>query len=105
MEVLPFVFYHSFEPIDLCFEGSYDGFLSDFVENVGDRTFSALPVRNIIFDEFSFDITKEEEITWCEVRAVSRVRYPLGFYCVKTFNGSPWFVRTCIVQVYVSTVE
>jgi hypothetical protein len=24
---------------------------------------------------------------------------------VKTFNGSPWFVRTCIVQVYVSTVE
>jgi hypothetical protein len=39
MEVCSFVFYHSLEPVDPCFEDSHEGFLSDFVENVGDRAF------------------------------------------------------------------
>jgi hypothetical protein len=39
MEVFPFVFYYPLEPVDPCFEDSYKGFLSDFVENVGDRVF------------------------------------------------------------------
>jgi hypothetical protein len=99
MEVFPFVFYHPLAPGDPCFEDSCEGFLSDFVENVGDHAFEALPVRDVVFSEFSFAITKEEEITWWEVRAVSRVRYPLDLFCVKTFNGSSCTMRTCIVQV------
>jgi hypothetical protein len=39
MEVFPFVFYHPLKPVDSCFEVSYEGFLSDSVENVGDRPF------------------------------------------------------------------
>jgi hypothetical protein len=30
MDILPFVFYHSLEPVDPCFEDSYEGFLSVF---------------------------------------------------------------------------
>jgi hypothetical protein len=45
MEVFPFGFYHPLETIDPCFENSYESFLSDVVENVGDRAFEALPVR------------------------------------------------------------
>jgi hypothetical protein len=37
MEVFPFVFHHPLEPVDPCFEDSYEGFLSDFVENVGGK--------------------------------------------------------------------
>jgi hypothetical protein len=39
MEVFAFVFYHPLEPVDPCFEDSREGFLSNFVENVGDRAF------------------------------------------------------------------
>jgi hypothetical protein len=54
--------------------------LSDFVKNVGDRAFSALPARDVVFGEFAIDRTKKEEVTWCEVWAVSRVRYPLYLF-------------------------
>jgi hypothetical protein len=63
MELFPFVFCHPLEPVDPCFEDSYEGSLSDFVENVGDHAFSALSIRDVVFDEFSLDITKEEEVT------------------------------------------
>jgi hypothetical protein len=79
MEVFPFMSSDSPEPVDPRFEDSYKGFLSDFVENVGDCAFSALPVRDVIFGEFSLDRTKEE-VTWCEVRAVSRVRSRLNLF-------------------------
>jgi hypothetical protein len=39
MEVFPFVFCHPLDPVDPCFEDSDEDFLSDFVENVGDRAF------------------------------------------------------------------
>jgi hypothetical protein len=39
LEVFPFLFYHALEIVDLCFEDSYEGFVSDLVENVGDRAF------------------------------------------------------------------
>jgi hypothetical protein len=60
MEVFPFVFDDSPEPIDPCFEDNYEDCLFDFVENVGDHAFSALPVRDVVFGEFSLDRTKEE---------------------------------------------
>jgi hypothetical protein len=34
-----FVFHHPLEPVDPYFEDSHEGFLSDFVEDVGDRAF------------------------------------------------------------------
>jgi hypothetical protein len=61
-------------------QNRYEGFLSDFVENMDDRAFSTVPVMGIIFREFSLDITKEERVTWCEVRAVSQVPYRLDFF-------------------------
>jgi hypothetical protein len=79
MEVFPFMVYHPLEPVNPCFEDRYTGFSSDVVENVSDRAFQALLVRDVVFDEFSLDITKEE-VTWCEVRAVSRARYQLDFF-------------------------
>jgi hypothetical protein len=39
MEAFPFVFCHPLKPVNTCFEDSYAGFLSDFVENVGHRAF------------------------------------------------------------------
>jgi hypothetical protein len=99
MEVFPFVFYHQLEPVDRCFEDSYEGLLSDFVENVGDRPFYAPQVREAVFGEFSIGIAKEEEVIWCEVGAVSPARYPLDRFCVKLFNGSPCIIGTCIVWV------
>jgi hypothetical protein len=39
MEVFPFVCYHPLEHIDLRFEDSSEGFLSDFAKNLGDPTF------------------------------------------------------------------
>jgi hypothetical protein len=39
MEVFPFVPSHPLGPVDPCFEDISEGFLSDFVENVGDRAF------------------------------------------------------------------
>jgi hypothetical protein len=78
--VFSFVDYHPLEPVDPCFEDGDEGFLSDFPENVSDHAFSALSVRDMVFVEFSLDITKEEEVTWCEGRAVSRVRYPLDHF-------------------------
>jgi hypothetical protein len=80
MEVFPFVFYHPLELVNPCFEDSYEGFLSNFVENVGDRTFQALPVKDIAFGEFLHDIIKKEDVTWREVRAVRQVRYPLDLF-------------------------
>jgi hypothetical protein len=80
MDIFPFVFCHPLEPVDPCFNDSYDGFLSDFVENVGHRAFQALPVRDIVFGEFLLDVTKEEEVIWCEVRAGNRVRSPLDLF-------------------------
>jgi hypothetical protein len=80
MEIFPFVFYHPLESVDPCFKNSYKGFLSVFVENLGHRAFYALPVRNVVFGEFSLDIAKKAEITWCEAWAVSRVRHPLDYF-------------------------
>jgi hypothetical protein len=98
MEIFSFVFCHPLEHVDPCFEDSYEGFPFDFVENVCDRAFSALPVGDVVFGEFSLDITKEEEVTWCQVRAVSRVRYALDCFCMKTFSGSLCIMRTCITR-------
>jgi hypothetical protein len=39
MEVYPLVFYHPFESFDPGSKDSYEGFLSDFAENVGDYQF------------------------------------------------------------------
>jgi hypothetical protein len=47
--------------------------LSDFAENMSDRAFFVVPVRDVVFGEFSLDMPKEQEATWCEVRAASRV--------------------------------
>jgi hypothetical protein len=63
MEVFPFLFYRSLEPVEPCFEDSYEDFLSDFVEKMGNRIFVALLVKDIVFGEFSLNITKEEEVT------------------------------------------
>jgi hypothetical protein len=76
MEVFPFMFYHPLERVNPCFEDRYTGFLSDVVENVSDRAFQVLLVRDVVFGEFSLDTTKEE-VTWCDVPIVNRVRYPL----------------------------
>jgi hypothetical protein len=99
MEVFPLAFYHPLEPVDPCFEDSSKGFLSNFIDNVGDHTFEALPARDGLFGEFSLDITKEKEVTRCEVQAVGRVRYPLDLFRVKIFSGSPGVMHKCIVQV------
>jgi hypothetical protein len=80
MEIFPFVFDHPLKPVDSGFEDSYEGFLFDFSENVGDHLFQALPVKGVVFGEFSLDIPKEEEVTWCEIRVVSLVRYPLYLF-------------------------
>jgi hypothetical protein len=39
MELFPFVFHHPLQLVDPCFEDSYEGLLSDFVENMVDRAF------------------------------------------------------------------
>jgi hypothetical protein len=39
MEVFPCVFYHFLKPVASCFEGGYESFLCDFVENIGGRAF------------------------------------------------------------------
>jgi hypothetical protein len=39
MEVFPLVFYHLFESFDQGSKDGYEGFLSDFAENVGDCQF------------------------------------------------------------------
>jgi hypothetical protein len=39
VEAFPFVFCRLLEPVDPYFEDGYEGFLPDFVENVGDRAF------------------------------------------------------------------
>jgi hypothetical protein len=80
MDVFPVMFYHQLEPVGPCFEEDYENFLSDFVENVSDRALSALTVRDVVLGEFSFDITKQEEVIWCEVRAVSLALYPLYLF-------------------------
>jgi hypothetical protein len=59
MEAFPFVFSHPLEPVHPCFEYSYEDFLSDFVENPSCEVIS---VRDVVFGEFSLDITKEEEV-------------------------------------------
>jgi hypothetical protein len=86
MEVFPLVFYHPLDSVDPCFEDGYEDFLSDFVENVSDCAFYTLPARDVVFGEFSLDITKRQEVTWCEVRAVSRLRRLLDLFCMKTFR-------------------
>jgi hypothetical protein len=80
MDLFPSVFDLPFEPVDLCFEDSDEGFLSHCVESVSDRAFYALPVRDVVFGEFLFDMTKKEEVTWFEVRAISRARHPLDCF-------------------------
>jgi hypothetical protein len=61
MKQFPFVFYHPLEPVDPCFEDNYEGFLSDLVETAGDRAYEALPVRDIVFGEFSLDRIKRKK--------------------------------------------
>jgi hypothetical protein len=39
MEVFPFMFCQPLKPVDPCFGDSYEGFLPDLVENVGERAF------------------------------------------------------------------
>jgi hypothetical protein len=80
MEGFPFVFYHPLEHGDPCFEDNDEGFLSDFVENAGDRPFEALPVRDVVFGGFSLDIAKEEDVTWREVWSVSQEWSPLDLF-------------------------
>jgi hypothetical protein len=98
MAVFPFMFYHPLESVEPCFKDKYERFLSNFGGNVGDGAFSALPVRSVVFGDLSLDITNEEEVTWCEVPAVGRVRYPLDRFCEKTFSGSPGIMQTCVAQ-------
>jgi hypothetical protein len=62
MEIFPFMFYHPLKHVDPCFEDSYESLLPHFVENVSDHAFEALPVRDVVFCEFSLDITKKEEV-------------------------------------------
>jgi hypothetical protein len=80
MEVFPFVFCHPLEPVGPCFEDGYEGFLSNFVQNLGDRASYALPVRDVVFGELSLDITKNQDAGWCVVPAGSRVRSPLNLF-------------------------
>jgi hypothetical protein len=88
MEVFPLVFYHPFDSFDPGSKDSYEGFLSDFAENMGDCQFEPLPVRDVIFSEFFLEITEEEEVTWCYVGTVRRLRYPLDLSSAKAFGGS-----------------
>jgi hypothetical protein len=99
MEAVSFVFCRPLEPIDPWLEDRHEDFLSEFVKNVDDCAFQCLPVRDVIFGEFSLDRTKKEEVIWCEVRAVNRVQYLLDLFCVKAFRGSPCIMRACIAQV------
>jgi hypothetical protein len=58
MEAFPFLFSHPLKPLGPCFKDAYEDFLSDFVENVGGRAFKALLIRDVIFGEFSLNVTK-----------------------------------------------
>jgi hypothetical protein len=99
MEVFPFVFYHLLESVHLCFEAIPEGCLPDFVENAVDHVFfSVLPVRDVVFGEFSLDITKEEEVAWGEAGLAVRCGIRWIFY-VKTFSGSFAMMWVCIVHV------
>jgi hypothetical protein len=62
MEVFSFVFSQPLGLVDSCVEDSYEVFLSDFVKNVGDLAFEVLPVRDVVFGEFSFDISKKKSL-------------------------------------------
>jgi hypothetical protein len=84
--VFPLVFYHPFESFDPGSKDSYEGFLSDFAENVGDCQFWPLPARDVIFSECFLEITEEEEITWYYVGTVRLLRYPLDLRSAKTLG-------------------
>jgi hypothetical protein len=82
------MFCHTLEPVDPCFEDGHKSFLSDLVANGWSRDLSRAG-QGCHIRWISFDITNEKEVTWCEVRAVSRVRSPLDPFWVKPFSGSP----------------
>jgi hypothetical protein len=86
MEIFPFVFYHPLESVDLCFEDSYQGFLSDLVDNVGDRAFSALPVRDVVFGEFHLIEPKRTK----SIGARSGLYAGCGIRCIFLHKDIQW---------------
>jgi hypothetical protein len=90
MEVFRFMLYHPLELVDPCFEDNYEGFISDFVENGSDCVFEALSVRDVIFGEFSRDMTKEDEVSWCEVRHGKAGAVSPGSFL---YEDIPWIIR------------
>jgi hypothetical protein len=105
MEVFPLVFYRPFESFDPGSKDGYEDFLFDFAENVCDCQFEPLSVRDVLLSEFFLEITEEEEVTWCCVGTVRRLRYPFHLSSAQTFAGSFRIVWTCIVQVDVATFQ
>jgi hypothetical protein len=55
--------------------------------------------------KLSFEKTKEEEVTWGEIWAISWLWHPLGFRALETSLGLARIVMTWIVQMDIKTFQ
>jgi hypothetical protein len=72
-KVFPVVYFHPFESVYPDLKDSCEGFLSDFIENMGDCARQALPVLDLIFGTFVLQMAKEEGAACRWVSTVNRV--------------------------------
>jgi hypothetical protein len=50
-------------------------------------------------DQFFFEVTEEEEVTWSKVWAIDRMEHALSFRCLNTFLRLLGIVWTCIIEM------
>jgi hypothetical protein len=93
------MFNHLRDPFYSCLEDREECFFADPIESFSERGFQAVPGLTLEIRQLSFDISKEEEVTWGKGRVIRRMGRPLGLGGLEKILRQLRIVRTCLVQV------
>jgi hypothetical protein len=80
-------------------------FFVNFIEAPLYLRHPVLPVSDNNFLKFLIQVTKEEEVTQCQVSAIGEMRRSLSPSCAKIFSIFLLIVGTCFVQVHFQTFQ
>jgi hypothetical protein len=99
------MFNHQLNPLDSCLKDQSECFFADPIENFSDQSFQSFPGVRLEVVQFSFYISKEEEVTWSKVRIIRRMGQRPGFGGVETISRQLPIGKTCIAQVGQNSIQ
>jgi hypothetical protein len=100
MEVLPLILSHQIEPLYAWNIDIIERLFGYFVANHPYCQDQILPAEDLIGLQFYLHDSKEEEVTWCTIWAIGRMRNSMSTKFCETFIRFPRIVGTCILNMH-----